>query len=196
MTAARRHDPEASRAAILDAAQALFLERGFAGTSMSEVAKASGVTKSLIHHHFGSKDQLWQEVKHSRFAAYYDRQIELFGRLQPTPDLIRESMRVYFRFLQESPQMLRMMWWMLLSDEQEGNEMMNELRDLGVQRIEAAQSEGLLRRDIAPTYILMAFLGLVHAWFTEKWLSDADECTADDYLAAAWQIFAAGVLPR
>ncbi|MBC8072705.1 MAG: helix-turn-helix transcriptional regulator, partial [Deltaproteobacteria bacterium] len=62
-SAARRHDPEASRAAILDAAEATFVEKGFAGASMSEIAERSSVTKSLIHHHFGSKEALWSEVK-------------------------------------------------------------------------------------------------------------------------------------
>ncbi|MEM6995587.1 MAG: TetR family transcriptional regulator, partial [Myxococcota bacterium] len=43
MTAARRRrfDPEANRAAILAAAEACFLAGGYAGTSMSEIAKAS-----------------------------------------------------------------------------------------------------------------------------------------------------------
>ena len=55
MTAVRRHDPEASRAAILDAAERTFVDKGFAGASMSEIAERSGVTKSLIHHHFGRR---------------------------------------------------------------------------------------------------------------------------------------------
>lgn len=162
---------------------------------MSEVAKASGVTKSLIHHHFGSKDALWQEVKRTRFAAYYDRQIDLFARMEATADLVHESMKVYFRFLEENPQMLRMMWWMLLSESTEATDMMNELQELGVQRIGTAQQAGLMRDDLQPTYILMAFLGLVHAWFTERMIAERPDTRADEYLAAAWQIFAAGVLP-
>ena len=52
---ARRYDPEGTRAAILEAARRIFVERGPAAVALSEIAEASGVTKSLIHHHFGSK---------------------------------------------------------------------------------------------------------------------------------------------
>jgi TetR/AcrR family transcriptional regulator len=193
MTAARRNDPEGSRGAILDAAETLFLEAGFAGTSMSEIAKASGVTKSLIHHHFGSKDALWQEVKRTRFSAYYDRQLDLLVNIAPTDEMLRSSMTVYFEFLQDNPRVLRIMWWMLLSPDVEAWEMMEELRDLGVQRIEAAQKAGILRDDIEAQYILIGFLGLVHAWFTEsEWATRG--ATPSAYLEAAWKMFASGVV--
>jgi AcrR family transcriptional regulator len=37
----------------------LFLEKGFAGTSMSAVAKAVGVRKASLYHHFASKEELF-----------------------------------------------------------------------------------------------------------------------------------------
>lgn len=195
MTAVRRHDPDRSRASILDAAETLFLRRGFAGTSMSEIAKASGVTKSLIHHHFGSKDALWEEVKRTRFATYYDQQLDILTRMEPTADLVEASMKVYFQFLEANPQVVRLMWWMSLSDRMEAGEMLQELRDLGVARIEVAQNAGFIRNDIEARYIFVGFLGLVHAWFTEgSWV--APDGKPQDYLAAAWKMFAAGVLPR
>lgn len=49
--------------AILSAARKHFLEKGFAGASLSAIAKEAGVTKSLIFHHFESKEKLWKRVK-------------------------------------------------------------------------------------------------------------------------------------
>lgn len=46
------------RSRILDAAQVLVLERGFAGTSVDEVIAASGTTKGGFFHHFSSKQDL------------------------------------------------------------------------------------------------------------------------------------------
>src|SRR5690606_4034604 len=63
----RRLDPAASRRAILDAAGGCFSATGYAGTSMHDIAKAAGVTQSLIHHHFGPKDALWAEVRRHAF---------------------------------------------------------------------------------------------------------------------------------
>jgi TetR/AcrR family transcriptional regulator len=194
--AARRHDPAGSRAAILDAAERLFLERGFAGASMSEIAKASGVTKSLIHHHFGSKEALWAEVKRTRFSAYHDKQMKLLTGQPPSPDVIRQSMMVYFEFLRENPQMLRMMWWMCLEDDRQENDMMKELREAGVNHIAMAQQAGLLRKDVKPEHILMQFLGVVHAAFSECWVCDQTGTTPEGYLEDAWKLFANGVLPE
>ena len=47
---------ERSRDAILDAAEALMAERGFAGTPISAICKATGLPPSSVYWHFGSKD--------------------------------------------------------------------------------------------------------------------------------------------
>ena len=64
---------EATRTQILDASEALFAERGFAGTSMRAVAVAAGTSQALLHHHFGTKAGLYEAVK-LRFTERYDRQ--------------------------------------------------------------------------------------------------------------------------
>ena len=48
---------------ILNAALATFLEKGFAGASISQIAKVAQVNQSLIYHHFESKEDLWNCVK-------------------------------------------------------------------------------------------------------------------------------------
>ena len=55
----RRRDPEASRAAILEAARAAFAERGYAKTTIRDVARRAGVTHGLVLRHFVSKEQLF-----------------------------------------------------------------------------------------------------------------------------------------
>lgn len=52
----------AKRAAILDAAQACFLEHGFSSTSMDTVAATAGVSKATIYAHFQSKDELFGAI--------------------------------------------------------------------------------------------------------------------------------------
>ena len=55
----RRKGSPDTRAAILDAARTLFSENGFSGTSVRAVAGAAGVDPALVHHYFGSKDDLF-----------------------------------------------------------------------------------------------------------------------------------------
>jgi AcrR family transcriptional regulator len=53
---------EATRAALLDEATTLFAERGYAGTSLEDVASASHVTRGAVYHHFASKQALFEAV--------------------------------------------------------------------------------------------------------------------------------------
>jgi AcrR family transcriptional regulator len=53
---------ERTAAAILDAAEALFAERGYMGTTMRTVAKAVGLRDPSLYNHFASKDALYAAV--------------------------------------------------------------------------------------------------------------------------------------
>ncbi|TFV33978.1 TetR/AcrR family transcriptional regulator [Streptomyces sp. T1317-0309] len=53
--ATRARDGEASRATILSAARAAFDEKGYAQTSLREIARNAGVKPSLVVHFYGSK---------------------------------------------------------------------------------------------------------------------------------------------
>jgi AcrR family transcriptional regulator len=55
----RRPGAPDTRAAILVAARELFATHGFAGTSVRAVATAAGVDAALVHHYFGTKDDLF-----------------------------------------------------------------------------------------------------------------------------------------
>ena len=60
MPASRTVNPK--RQAILEAATTLFLERGFSGTSMSELLRLVGGSKTTIYTHFGDKAGLFTAV--------------------------------------------------------------------------------------------------------------------------------------
>jgi len=62
---------QSSRDKILDAAEALFAKRGYAGVGLSELAEVVGLGKSSLFHHFESKAQLYAAV-----AARILRRIE------------------------------------------------------------------------------------------------------------------------
>ncbi|MFC8849074.1 MULTISPECIES: TetR family transcriptional regulator [unclassified Micromonospora] len=55
----RRPGNPGTREAILDAARAAFAQRGFDAASIRSIAAAAGVDPALVHHYFGSKDQLF-----------------------------------------------------------------------------------------------------------------------------------------
>lgn len=64
---------EDRRREIALSALVLFLEKGFAGTSMSAVAKAVGVRKASLYHHFVSKEELFIAALAADVAAPLER---------------------------------------------------------------------------------------------------------------------------
>jgi AcrR family transcriptional regulator len=57
-----RFEPRGTAAKILDAAEQVFSEHGYAGTSTREVARRAAVPFGALHYHWGSKKQLWDAV--------------------------------------------------------------------------------------------------------------------------------------
>ncbi len=65
---------EATRAVLIGAARPLFAERGYAGVGTEEIARAAGVTRGALYHHFDGKLEL--------FAAVYEQiEAELAERI-------------------------------------------------------------------------------------------------------------------
>lgn len=202
----RTRDPEATKAAIFEAAESIFLEKGLGNTAVSEIAKQAGVTKSLIHHHFGSKEGLWQAVKYRRFMDYAAKQMSMIQQSPATTELLRESMILYFNFLKENPQVVRILAWMFLERDQQDDECVTADRKLieaGVEKIKEGQAAGGIRTDIDPRFVLLTFVGIAQHWFQDKThfchsfdqtglSGDLDEA----YMRDALKIFFEGVLPR
>lgn len=65
-----RPKDEGKRRDIIDAARALFLQRGFHGTSMDALAKQACVSKATLYSHFADKDALYSALIEDKMATY------------------------------------------------------------------------------------------------------------------------------
>lgn len=86
-----------TRQAILDSAQKLFAQKGFAATSLRSIVREAGVNTAAIHYHFGSREALIEAVL-DRLAAPVNRaRREALDRLEarcpggplPPEDIVR-----------------------------------------------------------------------------------------------------------
>ena len=193
-------DGDRTRTAILKAAEELFVQYGFAATSMATVAKQAGVTKSLIHHHFGSKRELWDAVKIEVMEEYGQRQGQLLVEREPDMTLIEDSFVVYFRFLQSHPNVVRLWTWMAIENDAQCVELSKSLSSTGVELLRRGQEAGAIRKDVEPEYILAQFFTLVRGWFMERPVMRCDILagTPDDeaderYLRATLKVWLSGL---
>ncbi len=84
------------RAAILDAAKRLFVERGYTDTSMDAVAAAAGVSKLTVYSHFGDKDALFAEAVRRKCEEQLPAQIFSANLKGPLRAQLLEIARAFF----------------------------------------------------------------------------------------------------
>ena len=84
---------------IVWVAERLFLEKGFSGTSTTEIAKAVGCNQALIHYYFRTKEKLFWDVfspKMEQLVEYLDAPLEEEGDFFQR---IRNIIEFYFGML-------------------------------------------------------------------------------------------------
>lgn len=110
MTKRPRAPRLASGGAIRDAAASLFLEKGYEGTSMDEVAARAGVSKQTIYTHFPNKEVLFQDLVLGNASRVEEFTAELRRTFDQSDDLatgLRDVARLYARFVIR-PEVLRL----------------------------------------------------------------------------------------
>lgn len=198
----RTNNPELTQAKILESAQTLFIEKGFDGTSMSAIARHSGVTQSMIHHYFGSKEALWQAVKKLSYDEYLAYQQQLLDLNEDDiGSFIQSSVHGRFQFFQQNPQTARLLSWLQIMEDPTGMETGQEIGRQLLDKIRQAQAAGQIRNDIAPENILAISIALTTHWFQSRHvienltgLTAVDRETADtDYLDAIIKVMMDGL---
>ena len=101
MTSPTATEAPRTRERILDAALALFAEKGYDATSMREISEQLGITKAALYYHFDSKADIVRAMladTEARVTGLVD-----WARAQPdTPALRREVNAALEAFLSES----------------------------------------------------------------------------------------------
>lgn len=98
---------------ILKASKKLFLQKGFTGASVSQIADEAGVAKSLVYHHFSSKEKLWQNVKNFMFEEHFidpPKTIE-YEKFENFKGYLRKILTLRFDLYSDNPEIPRMMNW-------------------------------------------------------------------------------------
>ena len=97
-----------TREKLLDTAEALFIEQGYSGTSINDVATAAGVNKALIYYYFKNKQDLFDAVIERTFAIHNKTVLAAIN----TGTTVREQMHAlldgYLDYAEANPGHLRL----------------------------------------------------------------------------------------
>jgi AcrR family transcriptional regulator len=136
-TATRR---ETATSALLDAAERLLIETGYAGLTTRRVAAEAGVNHGLVHYYFGSMEELLLQV----LERFTDRLIERQAAMYEADVPFLDKWRTAMRWLEEDIQAgYPKVWWELQAMAWNHPEMRERLMKVD------AEWRGLLRRHFA-----------------------------------------------
>lgn len=164
-------DRAARREVILVAAATAFAEKGFAATSMHDVAAAAGITKLIVYRHFSSKQELYDAV----LERVSDRAREVFlaglQAGQPGSGAVRALLTV----AREDTDGFALLWRHAAREPQFA-EHAAEIRSRGVRAAESLLASagippGAVRRWAAETIVSYLVAAVLH-WVEEGKATD------------------------
>jgi AcrR family transcriptional regulator len=94
-----------SEKAILDAATLLFLEKGYASTSTTEIAKEAGCNQALVHYYFRTKERLFEAVFAEKFQSFATSILEINQEEISFEEKLRLKIESHFDMLTKNPKL-------------------------------------------------------------------------------------------
>ena len=169
----KRGRPGHDLGAVLAAAVRLFNERGYEATSMDDVAKRLGITKSSLYHHVTGKQELLRIAVDQALDGLHEAMDEVEGMEAPALDrleiLIRRSVLVLAERLEYVTLLLRVRGNTAV--EQEAL-LRRRIFDAKVtELVKRAQAEGAIRPDVAAATAARLLFGMVNSlieWYSPR----------------------------
>ncbi|WP_158609704.1 ScbR family autoregulator-binding transcription factor [Cellulomonas triticagri] len=170
----------ATRRAIVEAASAEFIEHGFAGASIADIAARAGVTKGSMYFHFKSKDLLAQAVIERQREANAELQSRFAGTDLSALAVLVSMVRVLGELMRQDVVVLAAM--RLAVEVPSGDDRGPTYDAWGAPTREVivqAVAQGDLRETVDPDvlsrFLVAAFTGLQTASFASSRLVDLPE---------------------
>ena len=96
---------ELTQQKIAETARELFIEKGFDGVKMQELADRAGVNKGLLHHYFINKQTLFNEVFAHAIEQLFVQIMHVFTEKISFDDKIAKIVDAYFDMLLANPRL-------------------------------------------------------------------------------------------
>lgn len=155
---------------ILDAAEDLFAAKGYAATSLGDVADRVGIRSPSLYNHFRNKEALYQAVL-DRLIDEFSRPLqEIAASEDPDPDLVLNWLETTVRMHHANPNLARLLQHAALSGGPHTNALIERLFRPMFEPASSRDPDGarfgrLAREGLQP-WAVMAFNNLVMSYVT------------------------------
>ncbi len=144
----------ATQERILQAAMSLFMRRGYARTSVTQIASKAGVSRAAVFWHFSDKDTLFRAAAKQFVVPFREGLSRQLRQFEPRKRII-ELISYYEQFVEQNqPNIVAFVNWVLESPEHSGpmREELLGLHEVFREEVEVALSEVLGDAESAAEY--------------------------------------------
>lgn len=88
--------------AILDAATELFVEKGFASTSTTEIAKKVGCNQAAVHYYYRTKEKLFAAIFETKFKFFTQKFLQISNEDIPFEEKLIKKIETHFDVIKKN----------------------------------------------------------------------------------------------
>lgn len=150
--------------AILEAAERLFMEKGFALTSTTEIAKEAGCNQALVHYYFRTKTQLFDSVFEKKARLFFSVILEIDESELPFEEKLKRKIEAHFDMLRDNPRLPFLIINELLTNPRRMNHLKENLSGMvgqAFQPVERELAAEIKKGNIRPMPLMDLFLTMV-----------------------------------
>jgi AcrR family transcriptional regulator len=172
----REQSRDQTRERLLDAAKAMFMKKGFVGTSVEDIAHAAGYTRGAFYSNFGGKSELLVELLRRDHEAMQADLHAIFDANASREEMEARVLTYYSRMAQDNKVFLLWVEAKLLASRDARfrtrfNAFMKEKRDHLAAYIEEFSARAGTPVTLAPDLMVLGLIGLCDG---VQFLSTAD----------------------
>ncbi len=162
---------EHTRQAVLEAAYELFLDQGYAATSMRQVAAKAGLALGGIYNHFPSKEAIFAELVIARHPFQQILPILLDTPADDIEHFVRNAAQTIVLELGRRPDFIKLMMIEIVEfNGRNKPDILDQVLPRALPLIEKFDRTGKALRPIPPIIFFRAFLGLFFSYYITELL--------------------------
>ncbi|MBZ0266007.1 TetR/AcrR family transcriptional regulator [bacterium] len=185
---------EQTRRAIIENAAELYSQFGYNGVTQRQLADALGITKTLLYHHFDSKEAIHRAVQQYYRELYRTEVLENFEIKSTKISQMIDILERRFSFYREHPEMARMIMWGFLEDSPLEPPSTPETWNHAEELIKNLQKADLLNKSVSPRQIRLMISSIFFGWFVMKdfYMDGSEELSDSEYYKSFLSVFLNG----
>lgn len=170
----KERNPEKSKAAILNAAEAEFANKGFWGARVDEIAASADINKRMIYAYFGDKEALYNAVLLNTYSKMEKVENALIKRNLSGIELVKEIISTYFDFLYNNPNFVNILMWENLNKGKYLKKIENQVIERKtisyfINAIEKGKTIGIFKDDIDSYNVVLSMITTCFANFSNQY---------------------------